>query len=65
MANKEQTLSLARETLSEIFKDSSSVSSILRRCDTVSAMLEIEKEQKWIKQELTGYHGKDLKYDLT
>ena len=56
MSNKEQAQNLALETLSEIYKDSSSVSSILRRCDTISALLGKENEQEWIRRELSGFH---------
>jgi len=53
--SNQPALDLALETLSEIFKESSSLSSILRRCYTVNSMLGKEKEQKWIEEELNGY----------
>lgn len=53
--SNQPALDLALETLSEIFKESSSLSSILRRCYTISSMLGKEKEQQWIETELNGY----------
>jgi hypothetical protein len=57
MPNKQQALSLTLETLSDIFNDSKSTTSILRKCYTISSLLDREKDMDWIKAELEGYKG--------
>jgi hypothetical protein len=57
MPNKQQALSLALETLSDIYNDSKSTTSILRKCYTISSLLDREKDIDWIKAELEGYKG--------
>jgi hypothetical protein len=61
LSTQQQALKLAIETLSEIFKDTSSTASILRRCLTISGLLNEEKESQWIKDELEGYK-KDITF---
>ena len=62
MSNRQQALNLALETLSEIFKDSATTSSILRRCLTISVLLGKEEEQEWIKTELEGYKERNVTF---
>lgn len=62
MSNQQEALSLALETLSEIFKDTSSTASILRRCLTISSLLNDEQEHKWIKEELDGYYRENITF---
>jgi hypothetical protein len=62
MSNQQEALNLAVETLSEIFKDSTKTSTILRRCLTISTLLGKEKEQEWIKTELEGYKESKMTY---
>jgi hypothetical protein len=53
--NQQQALKLAKETLTELFKETSDTASIMRRCLTISTLLGDEQEAKWIKGELEGY----------
>lgn len=42
----------------ELFKDTSEISSILRRCLTINTLLGRTEDERWIKEELEGFHQK-------
>lgn len=54
---KQEALRLALETRSHIYNDSSSLSSVLRKCATICTLLEKSHDNEWIKKELQGYQS--------
>ena len=50
MSTQQQALQLAKETLSELFKETKT-SAILRRCLAISNLVGDTEAQKWIKTE--------------
>jgi len=53
-----EALSIAREIRDKLLRDSISVSSALRACWTISALLKQKNEHEWIDLELNGYSTK-------
>jgi len=51
----DKVLELSLETQALILSDTTTTSSILRRCLTICKMLNREDENKWIRDELNGY----------
>ena len=54
-STNEAVKKIAFDTLSELYKNESSTSSILRRCLTIANLLGDDVDKKWISSELNGY----------